>query len=298
MYLFLTGGTVVVYLWLRSRLEHGRPVAGSQFENSMHLECQAHDPTLSQRRGVRLRQIYPDDRTDTSDTDIDIIAIHGLDTKSPDTWTWVDRSNPQIRVNWLQDPKMLPSEVERVRIFACDWAADLLQPSDLIQKTEEEFALHLLNGIQGRPPAKSDHTRREGRPILFIASCLGGIILMKALVGAGEEYSSLRGATRGVIFLATPFRGTSFQDVAAWAEPGLAAWASIRGREVNKLLASVKGSTFDLQALVGNFTWLFHKKDPPCQVVNFYELGKTSLPRKLFPWLPVWFHQEKQVRIM
>jgi len=102
---------------------------------------------------------------------------------------------------------MLPSQVERVRIFTCDWPADLLPQSDLVQKTVEEYALLLLDGIQRRPLATNDRARREERPILFVASCLGGIILAKALVDAGEEHLSLRRATRGIVFLATPFRG-------------------------------------------------------------------------------------------
>jgi hypothetical protein len=107
-----------------------------------------------------------------------------------------------------------------------------------------------------------------------------GIILVKALVDAGEEYLFVRKATRGIVFLATPIRGTLFEDV-AWAELGLKAWASVRGREVNKLLNKVKGSTFDLEALVRKFTQLCRDTDHPCMVFNFYEKGKTSLPRRI-----------------
>jgi hypothetical protein len=47
--------------------------------------------------------------------------------------------------------------------------------------------------------------------------------LIKALDMASGEYDSVKKATRGVVFLATPFRGTSFQAVARWAEPALKA---------------------------------------------------------------------------
>ncbi|OAL45118.1 hypothetical protein IQ07DRAFT_520779, partial [Pyrenochaeta sp. DS3sAY3a] len=213
--------------------------------------------------------------------DIDIIAIHGLDTNSEKTWTW--RGNGR-KVNWLADPDMLPSRVERVRIFTYDWPADLLQPSDLVQKTQDEFAVLLFEEIRSR--IQSDPARSEDRPILFIASCLGGIVLMKAFVGAGSAYQSVRRATRGIVFLATPFRGTSCQDVAAFAEPGLNTWAWIRGQEVVKLLTIVKEPTLDLVRLVQDFTSLCQDKDYPCQVATFYEKGKTSLPSKVFPWLP------------
>ncbi|KAM0522339.1 hypothetical protein ACHAPE_001928 [Trichoderma viride] len=242
---------------------------------------------MAYSRGVSLTQVHPSPGAD-ADTDIDIIAIHGLDTKSPDTW--ISRSNyPNEDVNWLACPRMLPERIGPARIFTCDWPADLLEQPNLIQKTAEEFARLLLAGIKRRPlPTKTGYAKGKDRPIVFIASCLGGIILIKALVIAGNssEYAVVRQSTRGIVFLATPFRGTSFKDVAGWAEPGLRAWASIRDQKVSNLLNDVKRSTFCLEELVRNFTRLCHDKGYPCQVVTFYELGLTSLHRK-FPlsWL-------------
>jgi hypothetical protein len=64
----------------------------------------------------------------------------------------------------------------------------LLQPSDLVQKIQDEFAVLLFEEIRSRIQIMGDHARSEDRPILFIASCLGGIVLMKALMGAGPTY--------------------------------------------------------------------------------------------------------------
>lgn len=253
----------------------------------------ASDSTRSTQRGVHLNQV----NEDNGDTDIDIIAIHGLDTKSPDTWTWRDRRNPNVSVNWLAD--LLPVDVEKARIFTLDWPADLLQPSDLVPKLNGEIVTLLIEGIKNKLFI-TDKT--NDRPILFIASCLGGIILIRALTTAAdnksnESYSRLITATRGIIFLATPFQGTAFQDVARWADPGLTAWALIRDRKVTKLLDSVKGSTFDLEVLVRKFTLLCgDPARPRLLVCNFYELGMTSLWRKIFPWLPTLFFKGKPVR--
>ncbi|KAK3338981.1 hypothetical protein B0H65DRAFT_499813 [Neurospora tetraspora] len=249
----------------------------------------ASDSTRSTQRGVHLNQV----NKDNGDTDIDIIAIHGLDTKSPDTWTWRDRRNPNVSVNWLAD--LLPVDVEKARIFTLDWPADLLQPSDLVPKLDGEIVTLLIDGIDRELLAKN---KTRDRPILFIASCLGGIILMRALTTAADHECTtscycLRKATRGIIFLATPFRGTSFEDVAFWADPGLTAWAFICGRTVSKLLDSVKGSTSDLGTLVSEFTQLCQHPNWPFLVFNFYELGRTSLWRKLFPWLPALFFKGK-----
>ncbi|KAL6836761.1 armadillo-type protein [Trichoderma sp. SZMC 28015] len=241
---------------------------------------------MVQHRGVSLTQVHPHPGAD-AETDIDIIAIHGLDTKSPDTWVWKSKT-PNQDVNWLACPNMLPGRVGRARIFMCDWPADLFEQPNLIQKTAKVFARLLLAGIKRRPLPKTRH-RKKDRPIVFIASCLGGVILMKALLIADHppsEYTAIRRSTRGIVFLATPFRGTSFQDVSNWAEPGLRAWALIRGQKVSNLLDSVKGSTFHLEELVRRFTQLCQDKDYPYQVATFYETGKTSLHRK-FPlsWL-------------
>lgn len=212
-YLLLAGGTVAVSLWLRSRLTRTRPVAIPQAEHDQRQKDHAPDPTQSPRRGVSICQVYP--TKDKTETDVDIIAIHGLDAKSPDTWTWRS-SAPDDGVNWLQDSKMLPKVYPTARIFTVNWPASLFKESSLIEMTIPELARNLLLGIQSRPGAD------EGRPILFIASCLGGVILIQAMVIAArseKEYVSLWRATGGIVFLATPFRGTAFQDIARAAVP-------------------------------------------------------------------------------
>ncbi|OTA67968.1 ARM repeat-containing protein [Hypoxylon sp. EC38] len=261
----------------RLRIEHrsptAQPFARDRSTQSSELE-----------RAVRFRHVNPPSEDENkNDADVDIIAIHGLDTKSPDTWVWKDLKNPlQPTVNWLEDQNMLPALVGRARILTCDWPADLYESSQLIPRTIDEFARLLLDGIQS-------HTR-EDRPILFIASCLGGIILMKALDMASQEYSSIRAATRGVIFLATPFRGTSFQDVAAWVEPLLKKWASIRSENVTSLLHNTTQS-FDLSELVRRFTQLC--KDQEYEIFTFYERGVTDLSRKLPRVLGIWWSTPK-----
>ncbi|TFA99660.1 hypothetical protein CCMA1212_008530 [Trichoderma ghanense] len=249
-----------------------------------------------QMRGVHLHQVNSIDESD-GEPNVDVIAIHGLDTKSPDTWIWRSEDGEKPSVNWLSDPDMLPAKLERVRIFTCDWPADLLQDSDSVPWTVGEFARRLLAGILDmRLPLAADAKSRD-RPILFIASCLGGIILMKALVMADRpesDYYAIRKATHGIVFLATPFRGTSFQDIAAWVEPMLKTWASLRNRSVAQLLDSVKGSTYDLEQLVRTFTRLCQDADYPCKIHTFYETRETILQSKILPvvLLP-WLGQSK-----
>jgi len=249
------------------------------------------DPTQShpEGKGVILRQVYPSPENKVA-TDVDIIAIHGLDTQSPDTWIWDPKGT---RVNWLEDPRMLPERFPTARILTCDWPSGLFEQPGFVPSMVDEFARLLLAGIKGRPLATNDHPGRD-RPIVFVASCLGGIILAKALVMASCEYESVKRATRGIVFLATPFRGTSFQRVAAWAEPGLRLWASIQDKNVSNLLELVK-PTFNLGELVRSFTTLCQETELTDHVFIFYETGKSSLPRKIAPWLPASLSQEQPV---
>ncbi|KAH7324513.1 hypothetical protein B0I35DRAFT_424355 [Stachybotrys elegans] len=246
-------------------------------------------PSPPHRQSVRLSQIHP--LKTEADTDVDIIALHGLNAKSPNTWTWEDPRDHHSAgkcVNWLAHPEMLPKIAGRARIFTCDWPSKLFLPSELVQRTDKELALLLLDAIQ-REIGETSSIKREHRPIVFIASCIGGIILIKALVGAdGTPYSSISRATRGVIFLGTPFRGTSFQDIAAWAEPGLGIWAWTRNQQKSKILEDLKSSAFHLESLVRRFTQFCQTPDHPCHAFTFYEGRKTQLLRKPFPWMPRW----------
>jgi hypothetical protein len=60
--------------------------------------------------------------------DHSIIAIHGLDTRSPKTWVAYeteDARGPRGRaVNWLCDADMLPSAIPEGRIFTFDYNAN------------------------------------------------------------------------------------------------------------------------------------------------------------------------------
>ncbi|GKZ26826.1 hypothetical protein AbraIFM66951_005023 [Aspergillus brasiliensis] len=236
-----------------------------------------------QRQGVRLCQAYPP-LENKPETDVDIIAIHGLDTKSPDTWVWRTSSANKHGVNWLADPDMLPDLAKRARIFYCDWPATLFNEQSTIEMTITELARCLLLAIHSRPGAE------KNRPLLFIASCLGGVILSQALVIAarpGSEYASLWRATGGVVFLATPFRGTAFEDMARAAIPFLKGYARLADRAVTGLLDSVTASTPFLQDLVRDFTRICHQRDQPCRLAIFYEAKKSNLLRKA-PFLPQW----------
>ncbi|KAI1369379.1 hypothetical protein F5Y08DRAFT_293166 [Xylaria arbuscula] len=282
--IYALGLALVILLFLYRRLSRhfrsnlGPPPLDKDSSPMNKLAAKSSAPS-----GVRLDQVYPP-TTKHIDTEVDVIAIHGLDSHSPQTWEWKTPGSREPPVNWLSHEKMLPRRVPSARIFTCDWPSDLFESSEFTQKRFEEFARLLLAGIDARPSAPTSSKHKE-RPILFIASCLGGVILMKALVMASREYIAIRKATRGIVFLSTPFDGTSFSDVATWADPGLKAMALISEKQVSILLGQTKPS-FDLQELCSNFTAICHDEIEHDCIAAFYELGKTSLLRKVAPWLP------------
>jgi hypothetical protein len=197
-----------------------------------------------------LRLVHDAKEENETERPIDIIAIHGLDTRSPDTWTWQDPKDLRKQVNWLEDSKMLPSKVGRARIFTCDWPADLFQQS--IPTTLEESARFLIRSISQHLAAER---QVEDRPIFFIASCLGGIILIKALeINRRDSHeggrSSIIEATRGVVFLATPFLGTAFKDM---PDLSLKVWAALKDQRVTALINYTKQPTPCLNELVRGF---------------------------------------------
>ena len=65
---------------------------------------------------------------DRSDPVFSIVAVHGLDTSSPQTWIAYERDGPpSIRgraFNWLSDDDMLPAIVPKARIWTFDYNAN------------------------------------------------------------------------------------------------------------------------------------------------------------------------------
>lgn len=192
---------------------------------------------------------------------------------------------------------MLPARLPMARIFTCDWPAALFKEQNTIEMTTKELARNLLLGVQSRPGADA------GRPIIFIASCLSGVILIQAIVLAaqpGSTYATLWRATEGIVFLATPFRGTAFQDLAKLAVPFLKVYAGLADKAVTDLLDSLKASTPFLQDLVGDFTQAYLQRNYPCKIEIFYETKRGNLLGNVMPNPQVanFFKQPKLVRMV
>ena len=96
--------------------------------------------------------------------------MHGLETCSPTTWTAFERDEePRGRkYNWLSDEDMLPYEVPQARIWVFDYNSRYsregqnISIKDLGQIFLEHISTEKVLGT---------------RPIVFIGSCFGGIVI-------------------------------------------------------------------------------------------------------------------------
>ncbi|KAK0724150.1 hypothetical protein B0H67DRAFT_640719 [Lasiosphaeris hirsuta] len=199
----------------------------------------------SPRRHDHRSHIWPDS----------IIAIHGLGTESPRTWEFKKRTLGGDSVNWLSDGDMLPAALPEARIFTYDWGANSFKDAPV--QTLLGQAATLLGLI-------SEARGSQTRPIIFIASCFGGLVLAEAMNRAAQEGSPHRTillSTVGVVFLATLFRGS---DAAKQAQ-----WQVVSDRELRKLTQS--------------FAELARTDSAQLPVCCFYETKETEMLRWLLP---------------
>ncbi|KAM5357609.1 hypothetical protein ACJZ2D_016088 [Fusarium nematophilum] len=170
----------------------------------------------AKKRELGLRKVAPVSVAGETDdkTTIDIIAIHGLGAESPWTWEHKARNRDGRTVNWLADSDMLPSVVPEASIYTYDWNAHYLYDARALDvRSHATSLLALVSEHQqvGQQPGR--------RPIIFIASCFGGLVLIDAINHAAIKNSPYRNvlvATAGCVFLATPFQGSDGSAQARW----------------------------------------------------------------------------------
>ncbi|KAL2868909.1 uncharacterized protein BJX67DRAFT_379844 [Aspergillus lucknowensis] len=213
--------------------------------------------------------------------DFNIIAIHGLETTSPRTW---EHHKGDPKINWLTDDTMLPAAMPKAQIWAYNWTANFYNKS--IEAPLHDHARHFLKEIK-------KELGPEPRPIIFVASCFGGLLLAKTLVEANEAkqdpgmdegpYEYILRATVGILFLGTPFRGSSAASIAQWQ----VSMGRVLGRESSKgLVKSLNEHDEQLDEIRMKFTQLMRRPKLEMPIECVYETRKTRLLRRVVRGYP------------
>ncbi|KAH7111217.1 hypothetical protein EDB81DRAFT_671605 [Dactylonectria macrodidyma] len=232
-------------------------------------------------RKLGLNQVFP------SPTDVDgtakktnsVVAIHGLDTRSPTTWiAWKENGRPESGdVHWLKDEDMLPRVLPNSRIFTYDWNANI--DHDAATQSLLGHADKLLNKLRIERAKDS-----KNRPIIFIASCFGGLLLAKALLLASEafgDYQEIYQSTTGAVFLGTPFQGTN-QGFCTAAHLRVAVAVSSGSETTKELLTYLRNEPNErgeLDQLVERFCVMINHEQFIIPVVCFYETQETDFTK-------------------
>lgn len=119
--------------------------------------------------------------------------MHGLQTTSPTTWiayndSYLEGALVRKYVNWLSDDDMLPAQVPNARIWTfnynSDWAINA--PATRISVVAETFLTSITDKLQlevsgdailSEPSAKRSNKGVKRRPLVFIASSFGGLVV-------------------------------------------------------------------------------------------------------------------------
>ncbi|KAF2630605.1 hypothetical protein BU25DRAFT_243492 [Macroventuria anomochaeta] len=149
--------------------------------------------------GLRVLRDAPADAAEP----VDIVAVHGIGAHPEDSWCKnVGTAESPRWVNWLVEQSMLPAVAPQARIMRYGYQSQWFGEGAMRQKAST-VAQRLLLALRRR-------RAYPFRPLLFVAHCFGGLVVLKALLDARHHESEWPGvfaSTTGLIFFGTPFRG-------------------------------------------------------------------------------------------
>ncbi|TVY80281.1 Nephrocystin-3 [Lachnellula suecica] len=182
---------------------------------------------------------------------VDIVAVHGLNETTVQTWT-----DPKSGILWLRDllPKAIP--VARVLSFGNDASAATFSRAGCAEMIQRH-AHTLVANLEGDRNIE-DCSRR---PIIFVCHGFGGIIVKKALAYSASRTSALVThlhtifvSTYGILFFGTPHNST---DIARWLTLESEARDIQRKAQFNAAINSLETITDQFAPLMKHFHIFF-----------------------------------------
>ncbi|KFY20606.1 hypothetical protein V491_03571 [Pseudogymnoascus sp. VKM F-3775] len=160
--------------------------------------------------------------TDITDALVDIIFVHGLTGHRENTWTAEGENEP-----WLKS--LLPTYLPTTRIITYGYDANIVNLTRVVVLRRDAV----------------------GRPIIFVAHSLGGLVCQDALLicinPSEEAQSDILSSTYGVAFLGTPHAGSDLEKFAT----AVANVVSLV-KKLNKKLLRVLRSNSEILANIKN----------------------------------------------
>ncbi|KAF5535202.1 ankyrin repeat [Fusarium phyllophilum] len=138
----------------------------------------------------------------TSSADaVDLVAVHGLGGHLMKTWR-----HAETKASWLEE--FIPQDIKNARVMTYGYESHVAFSKSTAGV--EEFAKDLLARLA---MVRQDEWKRPiKRPIIFICHSMGGLVVKKAIILAHEQqqtYTAMAESKIGIVFLATPHRGSS-----------------------------------------------------------------------------------------
>ncbi|PSN58896.1 hypothetical protein BS50DRAFT_509589, partial [Corynespora cassiicola Philippines] len=114
-----------------------------------------------------------------ADEIIDIVAVHGLGAHPDDSWckNVGTRESPRW-INWLEEESMLPAVAPNARVMRYGYESQWFGKEPM-QQSASTVADRLLKALKRKRKDVSF------RPLLFVAHCFGGLVMLEA---ARREY--------------------------------------------------------------------------------------------------------------
>lgn len=141
---------------------------------------------------------------DSANAVVDIVFVHGLTGHREKTWTakGAEKSWPEV---------LLKAQLPQSRILTFGYDANVVDWRALVSKNRvDNHAQNLLAALAHW----RDDDKSIGRPIIFVAHSLGGLVCEDALLwaqnNAEKHLEQIFKCTRGILFLGTPHSGSGF----------------------------------------------------------------------------------------
>ncbi|KAF3481565.1 peptidase C14 [Arthroderma uncinatum] len=210
-----------------------------------------------------LKVLVPRPESSGPEPVVDVVFVHGLNGDCIKTWKHADAEVP-----WIMDKRFLGDLYDRARIMTFGYNANVLE--NVTTSRVLDHANDLLEAIYAR------RVRCEGRPIVFVAHSLGGLVVKQAMILCHDDdrYADINTAAGGLIFMGTPHEGSSqasllgtIQNIASFATMGQ-----------NKTALTQELQTYSATTMSINKSFM-RNASRSREIVCFHETLPTRLPQ-------------------